>query len=260
MAIEDVFIMNNTSIIPDEMLSHRLGLIPIKADPRLFEFKRQNEDATDLNTLVFSLKVSCERRPNSSATAIPELKYTNSSVYSSSLQWQPQGNQQSAMKSGAEPVHSDILIAKLRPGQEIDIEAHCRKGIGKDHAKWSPVCTATYRLMPDIQLKRPIVGDDAEKLAAMFSPGTIKVIPATKKAPKQAVVADPRKDSVTRECLRHAEFAESVQLGRIKDHFIFTVEGTGVLDASELVIESCKVLIRKCLIVKDELVKLINSE
>ena len=39
MAIEKVFIYNNTSIIQDEILSHRLGLVPLKADPRLFQMK-----------------------------------------------------------------------------------------------------------------------------------------------------------------------------------------------------------------------------
>lgn len=43
MAIEKVFIYNNTSIVQDEVLAHRLGLIPIKADPRLFEFKNTGE-------------------------------------------------------------------------------------------------------------------------------------------------------------------------------------------------------------------------
>ena len=37
------------------------------------------------------------------------------------------------------PVHNDILVAKLRPGQELDIRMHCVKGIGQDHAKFSPV-------------------------------------------------------------------------------------------------------------------------
>lgn len=36
MAIEDVYIWNNTSVIQDEVLSHRLGLVPIKADPSKF--------------------------------------------------------------------------------------------------------------------------------------------------------------------------------------------------------------------------------
>lgn len=38
MAIEKVLIANNTSVVQDEVLSHRLGLIPIRADPRFFEF------------------------------------------------------------------------------------------------------------------------------------------------------------------------------------------------------------------------------
>ncbi len=37
MAIEKVYIANNTSLIQDEVLAHRLGLVPIKADPRLFQ-------------------------------------------------------------------------------------------------------------------------------------------------------------------------------------------------------------------------------
>lgn len=43
MAIEKVFIYNNTSIIQDEILSHRLGLVPIKADPRLFEYRNSGK-------------------------------------------------------------------------------------------------------------------------------------------------------------------------------------------------------------------------
>ena len=43
MAIEKVFIHNNTSIVQDEVLAHRLGLIPIKADPRDFEMLPPSE-------------------------------------------------------------------------------------------------------------------------------------------------------------------------------------------------------------------------
>ena len=38
MAIERVYVRNNTSIIQDEVLSHRLGLIPLDVDPTEFEF------------------------------------------------------------------------------------------------------------------------------------------------------------------------------------------------------------------------------
>lgn len=38
MAIEKVLMANNTSIVQDEVLAHRLGLIPISVDPRHFEY------------------------------------------------------------------------------------------------------------------------------------------------------------------------------------------------------------------------------
>ena len=37
VAIESVYMWNNTSVMHDEVLSHRLGLIPIMVDPRAFE-------------------------------------------------------------------------------------------------------------------------------------------------------------------------------------------------------------------------------
>ncbi len=39
MAIEQVHVFNNTSVIQDEVLAHRLGLIPLKANPNKFKFK-----------------------------------------------------------------------------------------------------------------------------------------------------------------------------------------------------------------------------
>lgn len=53
MAIEKVFIYNNTSIIQDEVLAHRLGLIPIKADPRLFEYRNTGTSSLSLHLSVF---------------------------------------------------------------------------------------------------------------------------------------------------------------------------------------------------------------
>lgn len=43
MAPDRICITNNTSIIQDEVLAHRLGLIPFKTDPRLFEFKKESK-------------------------------------------------------------------------------------------------------------------------------------------------------------------------------------------------------------------------
>jgi DNA-directed RNA polymerase I and III subunit RPAC1 len=41
------------------------------------------------------------------------------------------------------------------------------KGIGKDHAKFSPVATAYYRLMPEITLLKEIRGEKAKQLVEL---------------------------------------------------------------------------------------------
>ena len=59
MAIETVIINQNTSIIPDEVLAHRLGLIPILADANDFIEKKAEEEFNDKNSMRFTLKVKC---------------------------------------------------------------------------------------------------------------------------------------------------------------------------------------------------------
>lgn len=49
MAIEHVYMEDNSSVIPDEILAHRLGLVPLRARADLFEFCKdpQHPEATD---------------------------------------------------------------------------------------------------------------------------------------------------------------------------------------------------------------------
>lgn len=239
IAIEKVYMMFNTSVVPDEILSHRLGLIPIKADPRKLEFKKSGEGSSNRNTLVFNLKVKCDSKH-------PE-KCIN--VYSKDLIWIPQADQEEWFKDeSVKPVQDDILVAKLAPGQEIDLEVHCEKNIGKEHAKWSPVATATYRLLPKITIKEPIMDADAKKFASCFPEGVISLETKIKDNEKHvlAVVNNPRNDTMSRECKRYKEFADKVELGRVKDHYIFSVESVGILPPQILVEEALDILILKC--------------
>ncbi|XP_053457531.1 DNA-directed RNA polymerases I and III subunit RPAC1 [Nycticebus coucang] len=254
MAVEKVLVYNNTSIVQDEILAHRLGLIPIHADPRLFEYRNQgDEEGTEIDTLQFRLQVRCTRNPHAAKdSSDPNELYVNHKVYTRHMMWVPLGNQADLFPEGTiRPVHDDILIAQLRPGQEIDLLMHCVKGIGKDHAKFSPVATASYRLLPDITLLKPVEGEAAEELSQCFSPGVIEVQEIQGK--KVARVVNPRLDTFSREIFRHEKLKKIVQLARVRDHYIFSVESTGVLPPDVLVSEAIKILMGKCQRFLDEL-------
>ncbi|KAH9288583.1 hypothetical protein KI387_032700 [Taxus chinensis] len=138
MAIETVLIANNTSVIQDEVLAHRLGLIPIKADPRLFEYRAESDPANEKNTIVFKLDVTCKRKANN---------IINATVKSDQLKWLPNGSEfekpSTDTSSKAKTYTSfncsqdslpeisngsigskypDIIISKLRPGLKRNYE------------------------------------------------------------------------------------------------------------------------------------------
>ncbi|XP_015520731.1 DNA-directed RNA polymerases I and III subunit RPAC1 [Neodiprion lecontei] len=256
MAIEKVFIRNNTSLIQDEVLAHRLGLLPLRADPRLFEYPAlpvsEDEDASDQDTLRYELKVTCSLNPHPRKDSRrPEDIYINDNVYSRDVKWVPLGQQAEIYPKGEEQLgvlESDILICKMRPGQEIHAFMHAVKGIGKDHAKFSPVATATYRMLPEIKLTKPVKGEMAERLKGCFSPGVIEIVRDKKNGPddREARVKNARYDSCSRNVFRHNDLKECVQLTRVPDHFIFTIESLGALPPAVLFLEAVKTLKAKC--------------
>ena len=191
----------------------------------------------------------------------PHKAYHNAHVYAKDIKFIPTGRQEEFFsgEDAIAPTNPDILIAKMRPGQTINLSMHMHKGVGSDHAKFSPVATASYRLLPTITITRPILGVDAHKFKRCFPEGVIALEKVSKKeaavkgseyeghaGEDKAVVADAMRDTVSRECLRHAEFEGKVKLGRRRDHFIFAIESTGQWDSDELFMESIKHLKLKC--------------
>ncbi|KAF1989678.1 putative DNA-directed RNA polymerase I and III subunit Rpc40 [Aulographum hederae CBS 113979] len=279
VAIETVYLMNNTSIIHDEVLAHRLGLIPLtgnKAGMKWLRWRKKppqmgpnTEEAPpyDFNNLVLDLDVECTWHPGGKARA--------AEVYAHQLVFQPQGRQSeyfSPEQGEVRPCNPDILIAKLRPGQAIKCTLFAVKGIGADHAKFSPVCPASYRLLPDIDIRAPILGEHAKKFARCFPKGVIALEPVTATEARKkgsgyeghegemkAVVKDPMRDTVSRECLRHPEFKDKVRLGRVRDHFIFRVESSGQFESDELFLDSVKLLKEKTRKMKFQLDRLMTG-
>lgn len=60
---------------------------------------------------------------------------------------------------------------------------------------------------------------------------------------------------ISREVYRHDDLKDIVQLGRLKEHFIFTIESTGALDAKTLFMMATQILIEKCTCMEKELNK-----
>ena len=287
LAIEQVFVHNNTSIVHDEVLAARLGLVPLtgnleglnwlkfrkktkSADDGDADEDKKDDVATDTNTVVLKLQIECKWAEGiEEGETDPDKLYVNSNVYARHIVFEPQGNQDKQFPEPdgvVRPVNQDILLAKLRPGQVIDLEMFAVKGIGADHAKFSPVATATYRLLPTIDIVKPIVGNDAKKFARCFPRGVIELEDVTeeesvqtgteydgKAGEKKAVVNNTFKDTVSRECLRHDEFKGKVKLGRVRDHFIFSVESTGQFESDRLFLESVAILKMKCVRLKRSL-------
>eukprot|EP00397_Hematodinium_sp_SG-2012_P054787 GEMP01066355.1.p1 GENE.GEMP01066355.1~~GEMP01066355.1.p1 ORF type:complete len:292 (+),score=54.27 GEMP01066355.1:65-940(+) len=194
VAIERVVLHQNTGVIHDENLAHRLGLIPLLIDPALVEFP--DTEVNDVEEIKFNLSAKCTK--------------DTLSVYSRDLHWEPLSEKQKALFAGKEPrpVHDDILIAKLRPGQEIIAECYCQKGYGKEHAKWSPVSTAWYRLMPHIEVT-DVKGDEAVTCLDAIPDGRLK-------------------------------------LEKVKNHYLFTIESVGIIPASDLFSMAVARLKEKC--------------
>ncbi|KAL4082088.1 DNA-directed RNA polymerase [Scleroderma yunnanense] len=242
VCIERVYVFDNTSIIVDEVLAHRLGLVPLNIDPALMDFPEGQP--TDRNTLVFKLRARCERRRNApKESEDPAELYINHEVLSSQLEWSPQGEQAIVLaQNPPAPANRNIVLVKLRPGQEVDMELHAVKGLGKDHAKFSPVATASYRLLPKIILnpEKPVPSHLVEKFKNCFSDGVIKVNPRTKEVSVDE--NQVRREKMSREVYRHHEFEGCVQLARVRDHFLFNIESEGFYPPERLLPEAITVL------------------
>ncbi|KIY69059.1 hypothetical protein CYLTODRAFT_350265 [Cylindrobasidium torrendii FP15055 ss-10] len=242
IAIEHVYVYDNTTVIQDEVLAHRMGLIPLDVDPDMMTTLLPGDDLTDRNTLVFKVDFECTRNPRPPPGATePEDLYLNHELLSKHLSWHPEGEQKTYFGNHEpQPTNGDIVLAKLRPGQRVQMDLHAIKSVGKDHAKFSPVATASYRILPHISILKPIPKEHAKKFQQCFAPGVVDIDPTTHAVSiNQKFV---RNDTVTREVLRHPEFEGYVELSRVRDHFLFNIESESAYEPARLFKESIKVM------------------
>ena len=105
-AIDTVDMIENSSVIADEDISHRLGMIPLKTELSSF-----NESDSRVMLVLDSGDI---QSPRTITTA--EL---------------------SSQDEVVKPISDKIPIAYLAPGQRVRLEAYARLGRGTEHAKWN---------------------------------------------------------------------------------------------------------------------------
>ncbi len=130
LAIEDVAIQKNSSAMYDEMLTHRLGLIPLKTDLKSYKTKEE---------------CPCKGKGCAQCTLTMSIKAKGpATVYSSQLE---------SKDHKVTPAHDHIPIVKLIKNQEIKLEATAILGKGKHHMKFAPALIY-YRGYPTITIEK----------------------------------------------------------------------------------------------------------
>lgn len=236
MCMDDMIIHENTGTMPDEVLAHRIGLIPLNANP---------SDFGPDDYILFGLHVIGGEGPDPDLTGVDstwegELPpfYTGESgvVLSDHFVWMPHDGQ---YEMGLGVLHPGVPVTKLLPGQRIHLYVHALKGCGAEHAKFSPVCTAFYRLVPKIEVAREASDDE---LIVKTCPMHVFEIEDT----GELVAKYPRRCTMCRECQRVEGVKNYIRLGKEPNHYEFTVESIGARPAPALVMEALQILNDEC--------------
>lgn len=264
LAIDMVNLERNLSVLPDEMLVHRLGLIPLTSSvAKDMEYVRNCpcDGACDRCTVELTLDVRCPPDVNRMLVTNRHLKSSNPNV-------QPV-DYGSFVPSGLDPdQYGGIVICKLTKGHEIVARCLVRKGIGKEHAKFIPTCTVAMAYMPDIRINPDVAdlmtGDQKHEWVNSCPKKVYKY------EPKTGLVDVERADECIfcMECTIKAEDMGCDSLASVKfkrspngtHNFVFNVETTGALAADEIVLRAIATTRRKVLAMKAELTKLMAVE
>lgn len=213
MAIELVTFTKNSSVLYDEMIAHRLGLIPLKTDLKSYEFPQAEQDIKERNAKC-TLSLTLKAKGPCTVTAA-QLESKDPKVV---------------------PVFPDTPIVKLLKGQEIELEAIAVLGRGREHIKWAPGI-AWYKYKPVIEVER---NPDNPKYVADGCPKSVFEV----KNGKLLINKDNALScDLNGECVERSEGA--IKLNEKDTDFVFSVEPFGQLPAAEIVNEALDIMQQK---------------
>jgi len=202
----------------NEIVSHRIGMLPIPTDKKTIEaFADAVDDDSKQPDIMYSLH-----------------KQGPSTVYSSDLE--PVSGDNSLVIP-----ESNVPIVKLGEGQAILIYAKAKMGNAKRHAKWQCAVAPRFYQAPTLTV---LPGKGAKTV--------IETVGKTKfkKKGKNQVIDDPVE---AHEALRRLEklwnnqdAQDSMEVTTKKDHFIFEFETNGAMKAKLALDQALKALDIHC--------------
>jgi DNA-directed RNA polymerase II subunit RPB3 len=143
VAIDLVDFHVNSSVLADEFLAHRLGLVPL--------------DSSNIEDMRYSRDCDCDQNcGNCTVTLTLHAKCTSDDVMKVYARDLIVGHERPNNRLG-NPVITDPdglgpLICKLRKGQELHVTCTAKKGIAKEHAKWAPTAAVGFEYDPHNKL------------------------------------------------------------------------------------------------------------
>jgi DNA-directed RNA polymerase subunit D len=204
MAIEYVEFTKNSGVLYDEIVAHRMGLIPLK---------------TDLKTYNLPAECKCKEKGCNMCQVRMSLSAKGPCiVYSGDLK---------SKDPKVVPAEEGIPIVKLNEGQEIKLNATAVLGLGKEHSKWS-TGLFIYQYYPDIKIT-PGKLQSAKKCLEVCPRDVFEVD------------GDKLKIKNINNCIlcRACEDADDgIRMETVKDKFIVSIESWGQLSPKEMLINA----------------------
>ncbi len=222
LAIEDVFIVKNDSAMFDEVLAHRLGLTPLVSDLESIEGLVMPEDCDcDSEKGEYCPKCSVSFSLNESGPKV---------VYSRDLK--------SCGDSKIKPVYDTIPLLELKDGEDVNLEAVAKLGIGKEHAKWMPTTVCAYKQYPKITF------NEDEEIPYQAAEACPRGVLVANKDEGKIEITDEENCSLCKSCVRKAKELNSryIQIGYHENDFIFKIETDGSMPPKEVLLKACDVL------------------
>ncbi len=253
ICIDRVDVFENNTVLADEIIAHRLGLIPLRSLKAMSEWNFEHictcedgcQNCQATLTLDASFNEEDEHELITSVTSA-QLKCVENTVEVANF-----ANDREAQLAYEE----GITIVKLGKGQRLKVVCHAVKGIAKEHAKWSPVSTCALKYDAVVKLNEEVL----DQYTLEQKKGLVDCCPTSVFELEEVVGREPRviirnaQDCMfCRECITTAEEYRSkpedtlsVDVKHSTDKFYFTVETTGALEAKTVVTDALAVLHNK---------------